>query len=422
VLSSYGEAVGFLESLQIMPKTMPGLQKIEKALVQTGWYRQIDPNRIVVVAGTNGKGTTCAALESLLTEAGQRVGFYSSPHLVTTTERIRFNTEPISEGDFLKLFNQCEALIRSCELSHFEALTLMAGHYYFSGEWSLNPDFVIFEVGLGGTYDATNAFPHKYSLITKLGLDHTQILGNTITEVARNKFGIVTKKGIVIHHPLPDEVVPLMQEFKKNTNSNWMESERAELKVKQSSSGPRYFLNYMGLDFEINVPGARAAENIMNAITMFHSMGFTLEGHEQALNKIKWNGRMQKLSLPEWNCPLYLSGDHNIQGVDSLLEILKDHTWNNLHLVVGIGADKDSDEMLKKFLALPRVKLYLTETPFKGRKISDYLPEAVAKAAGRSEDVISLLQAVRQEAKPGDLCVVTGSLYLVGAVLKNVQE
>ncbi len=421
MLKSYNEAVEFLESLQIMPKTMPGLQKIERALVKTDWYSQLDPNRIIVVAGTNGKGTTCAALEALLSAAGQRVGFYSSPHLVSTTERIRFNSLPISEDDFLKLFNQCEEIIKSCELSHFEAITLMAGHYYFSREWGLNPDFVILEVGLGGTYDATNAFPHKFSIVTKLGLDHTQILGNSIVEVAKNKFGIITKKGIVVYHPLPSEILPLKLEIQKNTNSNWIESEKAELKVKTSGGEPQYFLNYMGLSFEINIPGVRAAENVMNAVTMFHAMGFVLEGNEKALSNIKWNGRMQKLKLPEWNCPLYLSGDHNLQGVESLLDILKNHSWNTLHLVVGIGADKDSDTMLKKFLELARVKLYLTESPFKGRKVTDYLPEAVAVAAGKSDDVIALLQSVRQEAKAGDLCVVTGSLYLVGAVLKNVQ-
>lgn len=421
MLTSYQAVVQYLESLQIMPKTMPGLQKIQRALTQTSWYGTLDPNRIVVVAGTNGKGTSCAALEALLIAAGQNVGFYSSPHLVSTSERIRFNSAQITEENFVKLFNQCFELIKSCELSHFEALTLMAGHYYFSSDWDINPDYVIFEVGLGGSYDATNAFPHKYSMITRLGLDHTQILGNTLVEVAKNKFGIVTKKGIVVHHPLSPELLNLKNEIQKQTNSNWIESDKGVLNVKSSSNGPRYFMEYVGLSFEINIPGARAAENIMNAITMFHSMGFILDGNEKALNKINWQGRMQKLELPEWKCPLYLSGDHNLQGVDSLLDILKDHQWQKLFLVVGIGADKDSDAMLKKILALPGVRLYLTETPFKGRKINDYLPEAVSQAAGRSADVIELLQKVRLEAQADDLCVVTGSLYLVGEILKNVQ-
>jgi dihydrofolate synthase/folylpolyglutamate synthase len=411
--------VAFLESLQIMPKTMPGLQKILRALEHTTWFKEVNPNKVIVVAGTNGKGTTCAALEALLNSAGQKTGFYSSPHLVSTTERIRVNSKQITEEDFVKLFQQCEGLIRKFELSHFEALTLMAGHYFFSEEWGLNLDFVILEVGLGGTFDATNAFPHKYSVITKLGLDHVQILGNSLAEVAKNKFGIVTKKGIVIHHQLAPELIPIKNEIQKQTNSNWIESDKAQLQVKSSTEGPRYFLEYMGLNFEINLAGERAAENIMNAITLFHAMGFVLEGHEKVLNRICWQGRMQKLDLHGWNCPVYLSGDHNLQGVESLIRILKDFSWNRLFLIAGIGADKDAELMFKKLLELKNLKLYLTETPFKGRKIQDYPPEALSMATASSENPFEMMEVVKAEAKPGDLCVVTGSLYLVGEILKK---
>ena len=192
-----------------MPKSMPGLDKIKRALVKTDWYTKVDPKKIVIVAGTNGKGTTSAALESLLLHAGQRVGFYSSPHLVSTTERIRLNGRDISEAEFLNVFHRCETLIKECELSHFEALTLMAGEYFFGAMNTAPLDFSILEVGLGGTYDATNAFPHKYVVITKLGLDHVSILGSTIQDIAVNKFGVVSNKSIVVHHVLPAEVVEL---------------------------------------------------------------------------------------------------------------------------------------------------------------------------------------------------------------------
>jgi dihydrofolate synthase/folylpolyglutamate synthase len=414
----YTKAVSYLESLQIMPKTMPGLNKIQKALIQTSWFKSIDPNKVIVVAGTNGKGTTCAALEALLKEAGQRVGFYSSPHLVSTNERIRINSFNISEEDFVKLFNQCLNLIKSCELSHFEALTLMAGHYFFSEDWQQNLDFIIFEVGLGGVYDATNAFPHKYSVITKLGLDHTHILGNSLTEIAKNKFGIVNKKGIVVHQRLSTELIPLMQETKKQTNSNWIEADSAVIEVTSDDLVPRYFLKYMDLKFEINIPGPRAGENIMTAVTLFHALGFVLNGHEQALNKITWQGRMQSISWPLMKCPLFLSGDHNVQGVESLIDILRDFKWKRLFLVVGIGVDKDAEPMFEKLISLPAVKLYLTETPFKGIKITDY-PQSVRDFSSASSfNPKELLDIIANESGNRDLCVVTGSLYLVGEILK----
>lgn len=417
-MTTYQQTVQFLESLQIMPKTMPGLDKIKLALEQTDWYRNIDPNKVVVVAGTNGKGTTCAALESLLLDAKQKVGFYSSPHLVSTTERIRLNGQSISENDFVKVFEECLGLIKSCGLSHFEALTLMAGHYFFSPKWASNPDIVIFEVGLGGTYDATNAFPHKFCGITKLGLDHTNILGSDIKEIALNKFGIITKKSIVVHHKLPEEVIDLKNKIQKEKNCNWVQAEPYNLEVKAQGGSPRYFMKYNDKKFEINIPGERAAENIMTAICLFQVLGFDSDEHFTALNKIRWNGRMQKAQLAGIKCPVYLSGDHNEQGVDSLLSILKDFKWRQLHLVVGIGIDKDAETMLYKLAQLPDIKLYLTETPFKGRKVGEYPEKYRTQALAQDANIQNVLHKVSENAGSDDMALVTGSLYLVGEVLK----
>lgn len=422
MVKSYNEAIQFLESLQIMPKTMPGLDKIKRALVKTDWFLKVDPKKVVIVAGTNGKGTTSAALEALLLHAGQRVGFYSSPHLISTTERIRLNGQDISETEFLNLFHRCESLIRECELSHFEALTLMAGEYFF-GAAQVNPiDFAILEVGLGGTFDATNAFPHKYVMITKLGLDHVSILGSTLNEIAANKFGVVTKKSIVVHHVLPAEVIGLKARVQKETNSNWVETEKAELSIDVQGPRPRYFLKHtdIGMKFEINIPGPRAAENIMSAATLFQILGFDLSHHVQALKLIQWPGRMQEVKIADIQCPVFLSGDHNLQGVESLIEILKSYRYSRLHLVVGIGVDKQADEMFKLLEKIPNVEFYLTKTPFKGRSLVEY-PDAVRKkAVSQSENITEILSAVADKAKADDLCVVTGSLYLVGEVLKII--
>jgi dihydrofolate synthase / folylpolyglutamate synthase len=422
VVKTYNEAVQFLESLQIMPKTMPGLDKIKRALVKTGWYAQIDPKKVVIVAGTNGKGTTSAALEALLLHAGQRVGFYSSPHLISTTERIRLNGQDISEFEFLDLFHRCENLIKECELSHFEALSLMAGEYFFGSCQKIPIDFAIFEVGLGGTYDATNAFPHKYVMVTKLGLDHISILGSTIQDIAMNKFGVVTKKSIVVHHVLPAEVMELKSRVQKETNSNWVETEKADLTIDSTGPRPRFYLkhNDIGMKFEINIPGPRAAENIMTAATLFQILGFDLSHHVLALKQIQWRGRMQEVKLPEIKCPVFLSGDHNLQGVESLIEVLKGYKFSRLHLVVGIGVDKQADEMFQLFETISNVQFYLTKTPFKGRSLNEYPQRIKQKALGQTENIHEILKMVSEKAEVEDLCVVTGSLYLVGEVLKTI--
>lgn len=403
-----------------MPKTMPGLDKIKRALIKTDWYANLDPKKVVIVAGTNGKGTTSAALEALLLHAGQRVGFYSSPHLVSTTERIRLNGQDISQAAFLDLFHRCENLIKECELSHFEALTLMAGEHFFGSGQSTPIDFAILEVGLGGTYDATNAFPHKYVMVTKLGLDHVAILGSTIQDIAANKFGVVTKKSIVVHHVLPTDVMELKSRVQKETNSNWVETEKAELTIDTAGPRPRYFLKHtdIGMKFEINIAGPRAAENIMTAATMFQILGFDLSHHVEALRQIQWPGRMQEVKISGIQCSVYLSGDHNLQGVESLVEILKNYKFNRLHLVVGIGVDKQADEMFHLLEKIPNVQFYLTKTPFKGRSLNEYPENIRQKSVGQSEDVLEILKAVSAKAAADDLCVVTGSLYLVGEVLK----
>ena len=129
---------------------------------------------------------------------------------------------------------------------------------------------------------------------------------------------------------------------------------------------------------------------------------------------------MQKVAWPGLQCPLYLSGDHNEQGVMSLVEILKEFRWHELHIVVGIGADKASAAMLDILGKIPGARLYLTETPFKGLKIADYPPEVSGVAQSRNADVQMILSEVALRAAPEDLCVVTGSLYLVGKVLSLI--
>ena len=137
---TYEQVVSELESKTIMPKTMPGLDKIKRALNEKSWYLNLNPKKIITVAGTNGKGTTCAALEALLLTQNKKVGLYTSPHLVTTAERIRINGVNISKDQFAKLYLKNKDLMERYDLSHFECLTLMAGDYFFNPEWNVNLD------------------------------------------------------------------------------------------------------------------------------------------------------------------------------------------------------------------------------------------------------------------------------------------
>ena len=398
---TYQKVIHELEQLSIMPKTMPGLVKLQAALSEVSWFAEIDRRKVITVAGTNGKGTTSAVLETLLMSAGQKVGLFTSPHLISTTERIRINAIDISENDFVRIYLKHKNLIQKHQLTHFESLTLLAATYFFE-ENTL--DYIIFEVGLGGLYDATNVFPNQYSVITKLGLDHQNILGKNLFEIAQNKFGIIKKNSIVVHHHIDDlTVYESLQKTASDKNCECFEAK---------NYGP----------FKTNLIGQRAFENINTAISVFEKLGFNFPRHIKALENIRWYGRMQKVDLSVLNktiqCDAYLSGDHNPQGMQSLVDILNNYQWKKLHLVVGIGQDKSCEPMLDLLSQLKNIQLYLTQTPFKGLDISDY-PEAYKKVATMSDNnVFNIIKNMPTE--KNDLIVVTGSLYLVGEVLREI--
>ena len=403
-MTSYRECVQFLESLNIMPKEMPGIKKLKQALAETPWFSLIDPKKVIVVAGTNGKGTTCAVLESLLVSANKNVGFYSSPHLIETTERIRCQQQNITEDKFLKLFNKNHDLILKYSLTHFEALTLMCADYFFSSEWGNNLDYAIFEVGLGGLFDATNAIPHSFSVITALSLDHTNILGADLFSIAKNKFGIVHKNNVVIHHELPRELENLKIQVSKETNSIWRKSESFSFSVHLES---QYTLNSKWGSAELNLIGSRAAENAATALTVFEALGFKPQDHLQALKNVQWPGRMQAVSWPGVKAKLFLSGDHNEQGIQSLIKIVKEFSYENLYCIVGIGKDKDCEVMLKDLITLKNLRLYLTETPFKGLTVAEYPEKFIRLAYSHNANCIELINEVSKSATEKDIVIIS---------------
>jgi len=410
----YKEVIQELEALSIMPKTMPGLEKLKKALSHKSWFQDLNPQKIIIVAGTNGKGTTCAALESLLVSAGKSVGLFTSPHLVSTTERIRLNSFDISEVHFVSLYLENKNLITKYELTHFESLTLMAADYFFAKN---NLDYVIFEVGLGGTFDATNVFPNDYSVITALGVDHQNILGNTLVEIAKNKFGIIKNKSVVVHHQMPSEVDSEFKRVIQQTQSQAFNSYSGEACSDHSHHELVWSIQSTFGSFPINIPGQRACDNIMTALTLFEKMGFDPKAHLKALNTIRWHGRMEKINWPNLKCPVYLSGDHNVQGVLSLIDLLTHYRWKTLHIIVGVGVDKDADEILNELFNIKNAKIYLTQTPFKGRVLNQYSEKHRNQSAGQNDDPIALLNQL--ETTSQDMVLVTGSLYLVGRVLMS---
>jgi dihydrofolate synthase / folylpolyglutamate synthase len=408
--SDLSAALAFLEARSIMPSTAPSLEPMRKALARSPWFRAPDPKRNIIIAGTNGKGSTAATLSALLQSTGERVGLYTSPHLVNICERFRITESDIDSGLFLEALHANLETIEALKLTHFEALTLMAAWIFHSGVATPPCDWAIWEVGLGGLWDATNAIPHHFCAITRLGFDHEGLLGNTLEEIATQKFGVIPPKGVVVYSPMEKSLAPLRERYARDLNCQWIPAAACEEREDLSIHTP-WGETRMALE------GARAVENSATALTLLESLGFAPAKHLKALRQVRWPGRFQQT---EWRGRrVYLSGDHNPQGVESLLAILRKKTYRKLHILLGICSDKSAALMGDLLLALPRAELHLTQTPFKTLPLSAY-PESLRLRAQSMEASPSLLlDRVTAAASDDDLVLVTGSLYLVGEILSR---
>ncbi len=410
-----------IEALGIMPDRPPGIQTTRDALelvLPSSCWR---PDQTVVVAGTNGKGSVCATLETLFLAAGETVGLYTSPHLESTTERIRINGVQLTEDQFCQVYREVQARISEVKLTHFEILTVMAAWTFFSGTLFPRVDRAIFEVGLGGKWDATNAIPHHHCIITQLGYDHQNLLGNTLTEIASNKFGIIQKGATVVHSPLPDEVAALAGQVQQETASTWLQSIPFTDRVEQQTREPQFFISTQWGEGQLALAGRRGAENTATALTYFNEAGYNPTLFLSKLKDVNWKGRMEKWTGTISPCPIYFSGDHNPQGVKSLLRLLPHYKRKHLYIIVGIGKEKDRDQIIAPLFDLSDTSIFLTETPFKGRPLRDY-DHWMNLARGAHAEPLVALKEVFKLACSEDLILITGSLYLVGHLHKLLND
>lgn len=404
---TYSEWIVWLEERSIMPQIRPGLKHTQAALTESGILEKVNPQKVIHIAGTNGKGTTAKTLEQLLLSQGQSVGLYTSPHLLETTERIRINGEMISKELFVQMCEKFEPLIEKWNLSHFESLTLFSASLFFE---SAVVDYAIYEIGLGGTWDATNVILHHTSVIATLGFDHQHILGDTLSEIAENKFGIIKKNNHVIHLPYPDDIEAQLKDKIEATGSTSQKVLPPEVVIEKSSHLPIYSIKHKDKTYPLSLPGPRAAQNMELALQVFSYLGFSYEQGLPVLASIEWPARMTPWP-DKTHCPVYLSGDHNLQGVESLKDILKNTSYRQIFLLFGLSKNRIHKDFIKALKEIPRSQIFLTKPQFNGVQ-----PEKGSLPF--YEKPIEGLHAILKIAQPEDLVVVTGSLYLCGDLLK----
>jgi len=400
----------------------------------------------VLIAGTNGKGSTAATLASILRASGLRTGLYTSPHLVRINERIRINGSEVSDDDFALLHDvvdrTAERLVEEGELpwhpSFFEMLTAIAFEYFAQNK----VEIAVLEVGMGGRLDATNVIEPRVSVITDISLDHQKFLGNTLTEIAREKAGIIRPGGVVVTLPQQPQANDVIGGTILELGAQGVSavpyvppvspgSDRYLTRTPESAAeclASRYPLQVMGKQISVETPliGRHQLRNIALAIAtveVLSHQGFpiTPEAIERGIRETRWPGRFQVMPA-QGTAPEYIFDvAHNPAGAWALRSTLSAcYEDRLLTFVFGSMRDKAIGEIAEILFPLA-ARVIATRADNPRSATPDEIREAAARTSTDIEDAIevaSALDRARSLAGPRGIVVITGSIYIVGEAMR----
>lgn len=396
---------------------MPGLERIRILLERLG-----DPQKslkCIHVAGTNGKGTVCTFLSSVLTEAGYKTGLYTSPYIVDFRERIRIDGEMISENNLDSVTEKVKSEIEKLRnedtiITEFEAVTAAAFLYYKEQ----GCDFVVLETGLGGRFDATNVIEQPLvSIITSISLDHVKILGNTVSEIAYEKCGIIKNGCPVVSNSvqLPDVLRVIKEQSKIKKSGLVIADVNACSALNDSIKGSD--ISYKGRSVFVPFPGKHQIENAVTALTaidILRNLGVVISENavKNGIGKSKNPARCEIISEK----PLViLDGCHNEGSAKALQAVIEKHLkGKKINALMGMMADKDVDKVLS--LLMPYFSNITTVTPSNPRAMTaSELAEKINKLGGKAVSFDNTEKAYAHAVKntaDDEVLIVCGSLYL----------
>jgi dihydrofolate synthase / folylpolyglutamate synthase len=431
MFQTYNEALHWIHS-RLRLGMKPGLKRMEWMLEQLGHpERNI---RSIHIGGTNGKGSTTSFLRSILQEAEYMVGTFTSPYIETFNERISINGRPISDEDILIAANKIKPLADELEKTElggpteFEIITTMA-IYYFG---MMQPvDVVIFEVGLGGRFDSTNVIHPMLSIITNVGYDHTNILGSTLQEIAKEKAGIIKNGVPVITGTNNEEALEVIiaTALEKKSRLFVLGDHFAIQNYKPTQEGEQFsfqslFVTYH--DLITTMKGKHQTENaslaVMAAVYLKTFFAFLIEEEHirNGIQSMYWPGRFEVLN----EHPLVIvDGAHNPEGIERLLEtIIHHYPDRKIHFLFTALDDKNIVEMIRKLDEYAE-SIAFTEIDMPRASKADKLYEkSNSKEKRLVIDWKEYLDGSIKNLTNGDLLVVTGSLYFISDVRKYLKN
>ena len=383
---------------------------------------------IVHVAGTNGKGSTCAYINSVLTEAGIKTGMFTSPHLVSVRERIRINHNLIFEKEFeacfWKLINWVEKYrVKNYTPTFYEFLFFMAMLYFEEQK----VDVIILETGLGGRLDATNVIDApKVTVLTEIGKDHMEYLGDTFEKIAEEKAGIIKPGTSVVYSGKRQETSMVIERKVKDEGvlCKCVEKlEKQDYRFVDKKIDFSFFSRYYGyIPIKLNTCAVYQVENALLALNALEdlALGISKEDIQRGMEKCKWEGRMEEI-LPG----VYLDGAHNEDGIEAFLAVVqRDECKGKRWLLFSAVADKEYRNMKEKLMDSGLFS-YVCAAPLKNvRGISkveliDIFNENSVRIADSACDGMREILSLKKE---NDFVYVTGSLYLVGEIKERIEK
>ncbi|MCI2000350.1 MAG: bifunctional folylpolyglutamate synthase/dihydrofolate synthase [Clostridia bacterium] len=425
---NYTESLEYLNKLYGMLGYDLGLGRVEALMKSMG--NPQDKAKIVHVAGTNGKGSICSMMTSILIASGYKVGTYTSPHLEKYNERITVNNKQISEEDFAKhmtlVKNKCAEIANEgvSQPTVFEVVTAAAFNYFAEKQ----VDYIVLEVGMGGRCDATNVIKKpEVSVIASISMDHMEYLGDTLAKIAYEKGGIVKENCPTVLISENKEVYDTIKQICKQKNSKlYYLSETGAKAVKQDIAGTVFDVKNEYLDYK-NIKISLLGEyQLMNATeTLLACKAMNDNGAKlsekavfDGLADAKWKGRMEIVEKEPF---VLLDGAHNIDGITMLSKSLKKYfSDKQITLLIGILGDKEYKKMLEVIIPLAS-KVVFTE-PHSNRKWHVEAVEGLVKKydveVHIEKDISKAYTLAKSITDKKNVVVCAGSLYLIGELYK----
>ena len=414
-------------------KTLKYLFGLEKfgmvfGLDNIRWLLEIVENphhfiKTVHIAGTNGKGSTATMLTDILKEGGFRVGKYTSPHLVSFTERITVNEKEITEEEVADITEYIRGRVREKDknrpFTFFDFTTALAFEYFRREK----VDIAVIETGLGGRLDSTNVIVPLLSIITNIAYDHTDQLGSSLAKIAFEKAGII-KQGVPvvtacegISRQIIEDKAKELQCRAYTLNRDFSYEKTGDQRLAYRGISRNFgdvFVNLYGDHQLMNCALALCAAEVLSPLGFFVDDDAIL----RALSRVTWQGRLEKVKE---NPLVFLDAAHNPHGIHALSEFIHTHYQDKKKILVfGVMKDKEYEKMLEEIV--PAMDTVIFTKPNTERALSPYSMQSCLDNAIITDNMRNALEKARTEATEKDLILVTGSFYTIGEAKTIINE